>query len=65
MNMDILEGKWKEIRGKVQQRWGELTDSDLDQIAGRRVELEGLLQKRYGYTKERARQEVDYFFDSM
>jgi uncharacterized protein YjbJ (UPF0337 family) len=65
MNMDILEGKWKELRGKVQQRWGELTDNDLDQIAGRRVELEGMLQKRYGYTKERARQEVDTFYDSM
>ena len=54
MNMDIVEGKWKELRGKVQQQWGDLTDSDLDQIAGRRTELEGLLQKRYGYTGQMA-----------
>ena len=65
MNMDIVEGKWKELRGKVQQQWGDLTDSDLDQIAGRRTELEGLLQKRYGYTKERAHREVDEFLRRM
>jgi uncharacterized protein YjbJ (UPF0337 family) len=65
MNMDILEGTWKEIRGKVQQRWGDLTDSDLDQIAGQRVELEGFLQKRYGYSKERAHQEVVTFYDNL
>jgi uncharacterized protein YjbJ (UPF0337 family) len=65
MNMDIVEGKWKEVRGKVQQQWGDLTDSDLDQIAGRRTELEGLLQKRYGYTKERAQREVDEFLRDM
>jgi uncharacterized protein YjbJ (UPF0337 family) len=65
MNMDIIEGKWKELRGKVQQQWGDLTDSDLDQIAGRRTELEGLLQKRYGYTKERANREVDEFLRGM
>ena len=61
MNMDIVEGKWKELRGKVQARWGDLTDSDLDIINGRRTELEGILQKRYGYTKERASREVDEF----
>ncbi len=64
MNMDIVEGKWKEMRGKVQQQWGQLTDSDLDQISGRRTELEGGLQKRYGYTKERASREVDEFLRS-
>ncbi len=61
MNMDILEGKWKELRGKAQAKWGDLTDSDLDEIKGRRTELEGTLQKRYGYDKERARREVDEF----
>ena len=65
MNMDLVEGKWTELRGKVQQQWGDLTDSDLDQIAGRRTELEGLLQKRYGYTKERAQREVDEFLRGM
>jgi uncharacterized protein YjbJ (UPF0337 family) len=65
MNMDIIEGQWKELRGKVQQKWGDLTESDMDQIAGRRTELEGLLQKRYGYTKERASREVDEFLRGM
>lgn len=61
MNMDIIEGKWKELRGQVQAKWGDLTDSDLDVVNGRRTELEGMLQKRYGYTKERATREVDEF----
>jgi uncharacterized protein YjbJ (UPF0337 family) len=65
MNMDIIEGQWKELRGKVQSKWGDLTDSDLDQVAGRRTELEGILQKRYGYTKERASREVDEFLRGM
>lgn len=65
MNMDILEGQWKEIRGKVQQKWGDLTDDELDQINGRRTELEGVLQKKYGYTKERVANEVDDFIRSL
>ena len=65
MNMDILEGKWKEIRGKVQQKWGDLTDSDLDMIEGKRKQLEGVLQTRYGYTREQVQQEVDDFLGSL
>jgi uncharacterized protein YjbJ (UPF0337 family) len=65
MNRDILQGQWKEIRGKVQKAWGDLTDDDLDRIDGRRTELEGTLQKKYGYTKERAAREVDDFIRSL
>lgn len=61
MNGDIFQGKWKQLRGQVQQKWGDLTDSDLDRIKGTRTEFEGLLQERYGYTKEKARTEVDDF----
>jgi uncharacterized protein YjbJ (UPF0337 family) len=61
MNGDIFEGKWKQLRGQVQQKWGDLTDSDLDRVKGTRTEFEGLLQERYGYTKERAKSEVDDF----
>jgi uncharacterized protein YjbJ (UPF0337 family) len=61
MNGDILEGKWKQLRGQIQQQWGDLTDNDLDRIKGTRTEFEGLLQERYGYTKERAKTEVDNF----
>jgi len=59
MNEDIFKGKWKQLRGQVQQKWGDLTNDDLDRIEGARTEFEGLLQERYGYTKERAQQEVD------
>jgi len=61
MNADIFQGKWKQLRGQVEQKWGDLTDSDLDRIKGGQAEFEGLLQERYGYTKERAKQEVDNF----
>lgn len=61
MNNDIFKGKWKQLRGQVQQKWGDLTNDDLDRIQGVQTEFEGLLQERYGYTKERARQEVNDF----
>ena len=59
MNADILKGQWKEIKGEVKQKWGKLTDDDLDVIEGRRDELEGRLQKHYGYAKDKVRAEVD------
>jgi len=61
MNGDVFEGKWKQLRGQVQKQWGDLTDSDLDRIKGTRTEFEGLLQERYGYTKDRAQSELDAF----
>ena len=59
MNDDIFKGKWKQLRGQIQQKWGDLTNDDLDRMQGTQTEFEGLLQERYGYTKERATQEVD------
>ena len=59
MNWDRIEGNWKEFSGKAKQQWGKLTDDELDQIAGRREELEGKLQKHYGYAKDKAKVEVD------
>jgi uncharacterized protein YjbJ (UPF0337 family) len=59
MNNDIFKGKWKQMRGQIQQKWGDLTDDDLNRIEGAQTEFEGLLQERYGYTKERAKQEVN------
>jgi uncharacterized protein YjbJ (UPF0337 family) len=64
MNDDILAGKWKQLRGQVQQQWGELTNDDLDKIKGTQKEFEGLLQERYGYTKERASKELDTWLKS-
>ena len=63
MNSDVLEGIWKQLRGKVREEWGELTDDELDQIAGRRDQLIGKIQERYGYTRDEAEREVDDFLD--
>ena len=58
MNKDILEGKWKQLRGSIQEQWGNLTDDDLAQDKGNYDQLIGKLQERYGYTRERAEREV-------
>ena len=64
MNWDQIEGKWKEMKGQAQQKWGELTDDDLDQANGNREELEGKIQQRYGKSKEEAKREVDSWLES-
>jgi uncharacterized protein YjbJ (UPF0337 family) len=58
MNKDSFKGMWKEFKGKVKQQWGKLTDDDITQIDGKREELLGRLQKYYGYTKEKAENEL-------
>jgi uncharacterized protein YjbJ (UPF0337 family) len=65
MNWDRVEGNWKQFQGKVKQQWGKLTDDDLDVIAGKREELSGRLQKRYGYAKDKAEEEIDRFAKSQ
>ncbi len=59
MNKDILEGNWKQIRGEAKAWWGKLTDDDLDRAAGKLEVLAGLLQEKYGYTRQRAADEID------
>jgi uncharacterized protein YjbJ (UPF0337 family) len=61
MNDDILKGQWKQLRGKIKQQWGKLTDDELDQMEGSRDELAGALQERYGYTKETVQSEINNF----
>jgi len=56
---DILFGKWHELRGKVRQKWGKLTDDDLTQLSGKTEELAGVLQQRYGYGKAQAEKEIN------
>jgi uncharacterized protein YjbJ (UPF0337 family) len=57
MNNDVFAGKWKQFRGQVKIWWGKLTDDDLDKIEGNYDKLIGLLQEKYGYTKEQAQVE--------
>jgi uncharacterized protein YjbJ (UPF0337 family) len=59
MNWDRIEGNWKQFTGKVQQQWAKLTDDDLQMVQGKREELVGRIQERYGYAKDQASREVD------
>jgi len=61
MNWDQIQGNWKQLTGKVKEKWGKLTDDDLTTIAGKRDQLAGILQKRYGYAKEVVEKELDAF----
>jgi len=65
MNWDQVQGNWKNFTGKVKEKWGKLTDDDLITIAGKRDQLAGLLQKKYGYEKDRAEKELDEFARSL
>ncbi len=62
-NTDILKGKWKEIKGDVKTKWGKLTDDDLTEIEGNTEKFAGILQKRYGYSKDEAEREYKNFMD--
>jgi uncharacterized protein YjbJ (UPF0337 family) len=64
MNKDILQGKWRQMRGELKKWWGNLTDDDLDRIEGDRDKLIGLLQEKYGYSREKAEEEIGRRFDA-
>jgi uncharacterized protein YjbJ (UPF0337 family) len=59
MNKDIVEGKWKQMHGEAKSWWGKLTDDDLDRAAGKFEVLAGILQEKYGYSREHAANEID------
>ncbi len=61
MNWDIVEGKWKQLKGEVQNQWGKLTDDEVDRIQGNREKFVGLVQERYGIAKDEAERQVDDF----
>ncbi|HHP7214136.1 TPA: CsbD family protein [Pseudomonas aeruginosa] len=65
MNSDVIKGKWKQLTGKIKERWGDLTDDDLQAADGHAEYLVGKLQERYGWAKERAEQEVRDFSDRL
>ena len=59
MNSDQIKGNWKQLKGQIKERWGKLTDDDLDQIEGKRDILIGRIQERYGIGREQAERDVD------
>jgi uncharacterized protein YjbJ (UPF0337 family) len=65
MNWDQIAGSWKEVQGKVREKWGKLTDDDMTVVAGKRDQLAGVLQRRYGLAKEQAEKELDQFITSL
>ena len=65
MNWDQIEGKWKQVKGKAQEKWGDLTDDDLDRVEGKRDQMVGLVQEKYGKAKAEAEREVDDWFKGL
>ena len=61
MNWDQIEGNWKQIKGKVKEKWGKFTDDELDVLAGKRDQLVGKIQERYGIAKTEAERQVEEF----
>jgi uncharacterized protein YjbJ (UPF0337 family) len=65
MDWNRIEGNWKQVKGKAREKWGKLTDDDLDKINGLREQLEGKLQERYGIAKDKAKKDVDDWYHSI
>lgn len=64
MNWNQIEGKWHQLKGNAKQQWGKLTDDDLDRAEGNREKLEGILQEKYGKSKQEVQDEVDAWMKS-
>lgn len=62
---DILAGKWKQIRGQIQEKWGELTNDDLDRVEGKYDQLVGMIQEKYGRSRLEVQREVDEWLSSF
>ena len=65
MNSDILKGNWKEMKGKIKETWGDLTDDEIKKVDGNYESLVGTIQKKYGETKERAEESINSFLKKM
>ena len=65
MNLDRIQGDWKQFAGKIKIQWGKLTDYDLIQINGKEEELEGKIQERYGYAKEKIKKDIEAWRASL
>lgn len=63
MNETIFKGKWNQLKGKIKEKWGKLTDSEIDQIKGKKDQLIGKIQEKYGYSKEKAEKELAAFVE--
>jgi uncharacterized protein YjbJ (UPF0337 family) len=65
MDWNRIEGNWKQFKGRAKEKWGRLTDDDLDVVNGRQEQLEGKIQERYGLAKDQAKKDVETWFKSL
>jgi uncharacterized protein YjbJ (UPF0337 family) len=65
MDWNRVEGNWKQLKGQIKERWGKLTDDDLNVINGKRDQLEGKIQERYGYAKDQTKKDIDDWYDTQ
>jgi uncharacterized protein YjbJ (UPF0337 family) len=65
MDWNRVEGNWKQVKGKVKEKWGKLTDDDLDVVGGRLDRLEGKIQERYGIARDQARKDIDDWYGTQ
>ena len=65
MDWNRVEGNWKQLKGNVKEKWGRLTDDDLDVIAGKRDQLEGKIQERYGIARDQVRKDIDDWYGAQ
>jgi uncharacterized protein YjbJ (UPF0337 family) len=65
MDWNRVEGNWKQIKGQIKEKWGKLTDDDLNVINGKRDQLEGKLQERYGYPKDQTKKDIDDWYNTQ
>ncbi|PWB82350.1 MAG: CsbD family protein [Methylocystaceae bacterium] len=65
MDWNQLEGNWKQVKGKIREKWGDLTDDDVAKLQGNREQFEGKLQERYGKSKDAIRKDVDDWLKTL
>ena len=65
MDWNVIEGNWRQVKGKIREKWGDLTDDDLDKIAGKREQLEGKIQERYGISRDAVKKEIDDWMKTL
>ncbi|MFZ0262007.1 MAG: CsbD family protein [Pseudolabrys sp.] len=65
MDWNRVEGNWKQFKRQIKEKWGNLTDDDLDRVAGQRDQLEGVIQERYGIAKDQVRKDIDTWLDTQ
>lgn len=65
MNWDVIQGKWRQLKGEARKQWGKITDNEWDELGGHKDKFLGKLQERYGWSKDEAERRADEYFNNM